>query len=202
VQPRFVYRVLDQDGSVLLQDLRLGQTSAPEAGAASVEAEGDGSGEDELGFGSEADREALPPGQLIAKTHAYLATDLLRGVVNHPRGTGRKARALGRPVAGKTGTTNDQGDAWFIGFSPDVVTGVWVGYDEKRVLGRGETGGRAALPIWIDFMQSALTDAPQQYFDLPDNVSKVHIDPDTGKRAGDGSTSGVPALFIKGTEPR
>ena len=70
-------------------------------------------------------------------------------------GTGRKLRRLGRPLAGKTGTTNDQGDAWFVGFSPEFTTGVWVGHDDNRVLGFGETGAGAALPIWSDFMEAS-----------------------------------------------
>jgi penicillin-binding protein 1A len=87
---------------------------------------------------------------VIPATQAYLTVDLLRATIAHPNGTGAKARALERPVAGKTGTTNSQADAWFVGFSPDVITGVWVGFDSKEVLGKGETGGRAALPIWMD----------------------------------------------------
>jgi penicillin-binding protein 1A len=193
VKPRFIYRVIDQEGNLLLEDLLLGEVFDPEAPAT---AEEDESGEDEVRSlalaDSEADPEALPPGQLIAETHAYLAADLLRGVVNHPRGTGRKARALGKPVAGKTGTTNDQGDAWFIGFSPDIATGVWVGYDEKRVLGRGETGGRAALPIWIDFMAAALRGRPPRDFEVPEGIVFARIDTKTG----------LLASSQEGTEPR
>ena len=137
---------------------------------------------------------------VMSRGGAAIISNMLEGVINE--GTGRKARNLRGPVAGKTGTTNDYHDALFVGFSPAVATGVWVGLDPGGTLGDKETGTRAALPIWIDFMQSALTDAPQQYFDLPDNIIKVHIDPDTGKRTGGGSTQGVPALFIKGTEPQ
>ena len=136
----------------------------------------------------------------MSREGAAIVSNMLQGVINE--GTGRKARILGGPLAGKTGTSNDYHDALFVGFSPAVAAGVWVGLDRGGTMGDKETGARAALPIWIDFMDSALTNAPQQYFDLPDNVSKVYIDPDTGKLAGDGSTSGVPALFIKGTEPR
>jgi penicillin-binding protein 1A len=210
VKPRFIHRVLDQEGNVLLEDLVLGEFPTPGHGAASVEDEEDGSGEDELRSANlaesaqegEADPTALPPGQLISKTHAYLATDLLRGVVNHPRGTGRRARSLGRPVAGKTGTTNDQGDAWFLGFSPDVATGVWVGYDEKRVLGRGETGGRAALPIWIDCMEAALRGRQARNFEVPDGIVFARIDTKTGLLASAQSETSVFQAFLKGTEPR
>jgi penicillin-binding protein 1A len=81
---------------------------------------------------------------------------LLEGVVQH--GTGVAARKLNHPLAGKTGTTNDYTDAWFIGFSPSITCGVWMGFDEKKPLGNNETGGQAALPIWIDFMRAAIAD--------------------------------------------
>jgi len=137
---------------------------------------------------------------VMSREGAAIVTNMLQGVINE--GTGRKARILRGPLAGKTGTSNDYHDALFVGFSPAVAAGVWVGLDRGGTLGDKETGARAALPIWIDFMGSVQADAPQQYFDLPDNVSKVYINPDNGKLADDGSSSGVPALFIKGTEPR
>jgi len=205
VKPRFIHRVTDRDGNLLLEDVLLGEIFDPEAGAT---AEGSGeneSGEDEVRSPAPADGEAvpeaLPPDQLIARTQAYLATDLLRGVVNHPHGTGRKARVLGRPVAGKTGTTNDQGDAWFIGFSPDIATGVWVGYDEKRVLGRGETGGRAALPIWIDFMHVALGSRPPRDFEVPDGIVFARVDTKTGLLASSQTETSLFQAFLEGTEP-
>lgn len=140
---------------------------------------------------------AKPAKRLVmSREGAAVISNMLEGVINE--GTGRKAQTLRGPVAGKTGTTNDYHDALFVGFSPAVAAGAWVGLDLGGTMGDKETGSRAALPIWINFMQAALADAPQQYFDLPDNVSKVYIDPDTGKR----SASGVPALFIKGSEPR
>ena len=209
VKPRFVDRVLDRDGNVLLEDLLLGESAVPEDDASTVEEQGSGSLEEEplpetptdAAEGSEADAEMLPPGQLISEAHAYLATDLLRGVVNHPRGTGGRARSLGRPVAGKTGTTNDQGDAWFVGFSPDIATGVWVGYDEKRVLGRGETGGRAALPIWIDFMEVALRNRPARDFVVPDGIVFARVDTKTGLLASSETETSLFQAFLEGTEP-
>ena len=203
VKPRFIYRVTDQEGNLLLEDLLLGELFDPEAGATAEEGGESESGEDEVPSlaPAEADPEALPPGQLIAETHAYLATDLLRGVVKHPRGTGRRARVLGKPVGGKTGTTNDQGDAWFIGFSPDVATGVWVGYDEKRVLGRGETGGRAALPIWIDFMDVALGGRPPRDFEVPDGIVFARVDTKTGLLASSQTETSLFQAFLEGTEP-
>jgi penicillin-binding protein 1A len=208
VTPRFIHRVLDQEGNVLLEDLALGEPPTP--GPVAASGQRDGSGVEELSGAlpaetateAETGQEALSPDQLISETHAYLATDLLRGVVNYPRGTGGRARSLGKPVAGKTGTTNDQGDAWFIGFSPDVTTGVWVGHDEKQVLGRGETGGRAALPIWIDFMEVALRDRPARNFEVPSGIVFARIDTKTGLLASAQSETSVFQAFLRGTEPR
>ena len=137
---------------------------------------------------------------VMSRTGAAIMTDMLSSVVQE--GTGRKARVIRRPVAGKTGTTNQYKDALFIGFSPSIATGVWVGRDEYKTLGNLETGARAALPIWIEFMTQALTDSPLQYFDIPDDVIKVRIDPITGLRASNNSTHTINALFKKGTEPR
>ena len=98
--------------------------------------------------------------------------ELLQGVVQH--GTAIAAKKLNHPVAGKTGTTNDYTDAWFIGFSPSITCGVWVGYDEKKTLGPEETGGHAALPIWIDFMRVALANPAlkQEAFARPADANK------------------------------
>jgi penicillin-binding protein 1A len=124
---------------------------------------------------------------------------MLEGVIKE--GTGKQARILGRAVAGKTGTTNDCKDALFIGFSPRVIAGVWVGRDVGGSLGVKETGARAALPIWIDFMKAALQNEPHQYFDIPDDVSQIRMDPITGLAQPDDSKRSVVALFKKGTEP-
>ncbi len=137
---------------------------------------------------------------VMSRAGAAIMTDMLSSVIQE--GTGRKARVIGRPVAGKTGTTNQYKDALFIGFSPSIATGVWVGRDEYKTLGNLETGARAALPVWIEFMTQALADSTFQYFDIPDDVIKVRIDPVTGQRASDNSTRTVNALFKKGTEPR
>ena len=110
---------------------------------------------------------------------AYQVTNLLKGVVTH--GTGRRARVLKRPLAGKTGTTNDLRDAWFMGFSPSLVTAVWVGMDDSSVLGYRETGAKAALPIWIDFMGQALKDQPITDFPVPPGITLEQIDAETGE---------------------
>jgi penicillin-binding protein 1A len=140
------------------------------------------------------DHLARPRERLISQQSNYILVHLLQGVAS--RGTAASARKLGKPAAGKTGTTNDSADAWFMGFTHDVVTGVWVGNDEpKNPLGRGETGSRAALPIWISFMQEALSKRPQPDFDVPEGITFVRIDPNTGLRARPGSPSSVMEAF-------
>ena len=100
-------------------------------------------------------------------------------------GTAQRARALGRrDLAGKTGTTNEQRDAWFSGFNQSLVAIAWVGFDSSAPLGRGETGGRAALPAWIDFMRVALADSPDRPPEMPEGLVTVRIDPTTGLRVG------------------
>jgi penicillin-binding protein 1A len=135
----------------------------------------------------------------MSRTGAAIITNMLEAVVQE--GTGRKARIIGRPVAGKTGTSNSYKDALFVGFAPSVATGVWVGNDDGSTLGDRETGARAALPIWIEFMTAALSRRPLQYFDIPDDVIQVRMNPDNGRRAADSSSHAVKALFKKGTEP-
>lgn len=131
---------------------------------------------------------------------AYLMTSLLRGVVE--RGTAVRAKALKRPVAGKTGTTNDFTDAWFIGFEPSLAAAVWVGYDDKREsLGPHEEGARAALPIWMDFWAEATKDKPVEEYPIPGNIVFVPVD-----ELGRPGRAGVPGVqmeaFVAGTEPR
>jgi penicillin-binding protein 1A len=105
-------------------------------------------------------------------------------------------------VAGKTGTTDTYRDALFLGFSPRVVAGVWVGLDHYSTLGDKETGARAALPIWIDFMQEAIADRPHHDFTLPNGVIKVQIDADSGLLASEDCPRAVTMVFKKGTEPK
>ena len=140
--------------------------------------------------------------QVLAEDTTYLLVSMMEGVVQ--RGTATRAKELGRPLAGKTGTTNDSTNAWFLGYSPSLVTGVWVGYDENRKsIGNRETGGRAALPIWIDFMKEALKDMPIEEFPVPSGISLVQIDTTNGLLAASGC-SGEPftEVFKKGTEPK
>ena len=144
---------------------------------------------------------AQPQKKLVmSREGAAIITNMLEGVVQE--GTGRKARNLRGPVAGKTGTTNNYQDALFVGFSPVITAGVWVGLDPGGTLGDRETGAKAALPIWIQFMKAAPATESPPYFDLPEDVVKVRMDPQTGTLEADGSQKAVDALFIKGSEPK
>jgi penicillin-binding protein 1A len=131
---------------------------------------------------------------------AFILTSLLRGVVE--RGTAARARRLKRPVAGKTGTTNDFTDAWFVGYEPFLAAGVWVGFDDKREsLGRGETGSAAALPIWMEFWAAATADRPIEEYPIPGNVVFVPVD-DMGRPGAPGAAGVHMEAFVAGTEPR
>lgn len=130
---------------------------------------------------------------------AYQMVSILEGVVE--RGTAVRLKSLGRPLAGKTGTTNRSHDAWFIGFSPDLVVGVYVGYDEPRSLGRRETGSSVAVPVFKDFMSAALADKPPIPFRIPAGIRHVQINADTGVRARPGDENVIWESFVVGTEP-
>ena len=111
-------------------------------------------------------------------------------------------REVGKPIAGKTGTTNDEKDAWFIGFSPDIVVGIYVGYDKPRNLGRGMTGGHLAAPIARDFLKLALADKPAIPFKVPAGIKLIRVVSKTGMRAGPGETAGtILEAFKPGTAP-
>ena len=131
---------------------------------------------------------------------AFIMTSLLQGVVR--RGTAARAASLRRPIAGKTGTTNDMTDAWFIGYEPTLAAGVWVGYDDKRKsLGRHEEGSKAALPIWMDFWAEVMKDKPIQEFAVPGNIVFVPVD-GSGYAAAPGTPGARMEPFISGSEPR
>ena len=138
--------------------------------------------------------------QVISPQTAYVMTDLLKAVVQE--GTGWRVKALHRPVAGKTGTTNDLRDAWFMGYTPQLVTGVWVGYDDRTPMGKGETGSRAASPIWLYFMREVLKDMPTEDFPVPTGVVFAKIDAKTGLLASPYSKKTVFQAFREGTEPK
>jgi penicillin-binding protein 1A len=223
VVPRYIHRVSDREGNLLLEDVTLGSEPDEEliARLAAQLAERDA---DEPATTQEPE-EPMPPVELTLEDHpdapddpmlegngdapdedrlipeedAYLMTDMLRAVVNE--GTGRRVARLGRPLGGKTGTTNDQADAWFLGFSPEIATGVWVGHDEIRFLGAGETGSRAAAPIWLDYMESALADVPVRDFPAPRSIVFARIDRETGLLATRQTQETLFQAFLAGTEP-
>jgi len=137
---------------------------------------------------------------VVSPETAAIMTDMLQAVVQ--AGTGKAARRIGRPLAGKTGTTDSYKDALFVGFSPTVVVGVWVGLDHHGTLGNKETGAMAALPIWIDFMEQVLAGRPYRDFTMPEGVVKVRIDAESGLLASENCPNTVTVVFKKGTEPK
>ena len=137
---------------------------------------------------------------VISKETAYLITNMMEDVIQ--KGTGQAAKVIGRPIAGKTGTTDEFINAWFIGGAPNLVAGIYVGFDDRRSLGETESGAHAALPIWINFMKEALKQMPVMAFTIPEGVTFVKVDPATGLLEGEqeGQASSV-ELFTKGSEP-
>jgi len=116
-------------------------------------------------------------------------------------GTGRRVKSIGRPVGGKTGTTNDVRDAWFIGFTPSLITGVWVGFDQEKSLGGHEVGGRAAAPIWLYFMEKALQGKPAETFPVPAGIVFISVDARTGRPAPGGGPGTLQECFLDSAPP-
>jgi len=137
--------------------------------------------------------------QIADPRKTYQVVSMLEGVVQ--RGTGIRIRALGRPIAGKTGTTNESRDAWFIGFSPDLAVGVFIGFDEPRTLGKNETGSSVAVPVFRDFMKEALADRQATPFRVPAGIRHVQINAKTGARARLQDENVIWESFLVGTEP-
>ena len=138
--------------------------------------------------------------QVISSETAYVMTDLLKAVINE--GTGWRSKPLKKPAAGKTGTTNDLRDAWFVGYTPSMVTGVWVGYDDRKPMNHQETGSRAANPIWLYFMTEAVKNRPSEDFPVPEGVVLGKIDAKTGLLAGPHSEKTLTQAFKAGQEPK
>jgi penicillin-binding protein 1A len=135
----------------------------------------------------------------LAPEVAFLMTSMMRDVIRE--GTGRAALVLNRKdLAGKTGTTNEYRDAWFVGYNSDLVVTSWVGFDQPAPLGRAETGGRAALPIWIDYMREVLPSLPEKALATPENIVKATVNMETGKPTEPSDPDALEEYFVKGTE--
>jgi penicillin-binding protein 1A len=173
-----------------------------ETAAADAQEDADGDAESESIF--KVVETALEPRyapRVISAQNAFIMRSMMREVVQ--RGTAVRAKALGRSdIAGKTGTTNDQVDAWFSGFNDQVVTTTWVGFDNQRKMGRRETGSRAALPMWIDFMKLALEGRPENLQEQPQGLVTVRIDAESGERADRDSRNSLFEVFRVENAPR
>lgn len=219
VDPYFVASIEDRDGSVVYRaeparacrdcpERLLDDARAAQAQAASTEHTPPGPATTaatrllpiasaqaaNVGTGTGGDGKTKLAPRAIDRRNAYLVSSLMRDVVR--RGTGHDAMVLKRSdLAGKTGTTNEHRDAWFTGFNDQLVTSVWVGFDDFSSLGRGEFGAKAALPIWIDYMRVALQDVPERPFAMPPGVSTARIDPETGTLASSDDSRAIQEVF-------
>jgi penicillin-binding protein 1A len=137
--------------------------------------------------------------QVLDPMTAYQITSMLEGVVQ--RGTGYVIHDLGYPIAGKTGTTNDEKDAWFIGYTRDLVVGLYMGYDQPKPMGHGSTGGGLAAPVFKEFMAAALKDNPPTEFPVPPGMKLISVDRKTGMRAASGAPGSIVEAFKPGTGP-
>jgi penicillin-binding protein 1A len=147
---------------------------------------------------TDKDKPAVAP-RVLSPEVSFLVASMMQDVIRE--GTGQKALILGRKdLSGKTGTTNDYRDAWFSGFNADVVTTAWIGFDQPASLGRGETGARAALPIWIDFMRNALQGIPEKPLIPPQSVVRITVNSETGKPTTADDPQAMQEYFIQGTE--
>ena len=183
IRPTLIDRIQDRDGkTVFRHDAR----PCPECAAVAWEAQ------DAPEVPDTRERIADP-------ASAYQIVSMLQGVVQ--RGTGRRLAAIGKPLAGKTGTTNDSEDTWFVGFTPDLVAGVFIGFDNPRTLGGRETGASAALPVFGDFMVGALKDKPAIPFRIPPGIRLVRVNSHTGQPARPGESDVILEAFKPGTEP-
>ncbi len=209
VKPYYIDRIESSDGEVLFQQQPLVVCQDCKVVAAEdrleTETAEDQTPQQPSEIQEQAVEEALPvieyAPRVITAQNAFIMRNILREVVQ--RGTAVRAKVLGRmDIAGKTGTTNDQKDAWFSGFNDQVVTTAWVGFDDQKPLGVRETGGRAALPMWIDYMREALKGLPVNPEEQPENIVTVRVDSDTGERATENSRRTYFEIFTVGTEPK
>jgi penicillin-binding protein 1A len=199
VQPYFIERIEDAAGQVVFQAApkrvcpQCEQAANPgvpgEPGAQALK----------VGDGSRGEPAPLPPEEVaprvITAQNAYVMDDMMADVIK--RGTGVRARSLNRgDIAGKTGTTNEAKDTWFNGFTTNLVTTVWVGFDQERPLGEAEEGAHTALPIWINFMGEALKGVTEQHRVMPDGIVTLRISPDTGALVSAENPNGLPEIFM------
>ena len=180
VQPIFIKKIVTMKGEVLEENIPY------------LESEEKEEEEENLEPSSSVLRE-----RVISPQNAFIMTHLLEGAVQH--GTGQRAKVLGRPIAGKTGTSSDYTDAWFIGYTPSLLTTVWVGFDDKNTLGKDETGARAALPIWISFMDQALANTPLETFKVPPGITLRKVNIESGLPSNEDSKETIMEAFIEGT---
>jgi penicillin-binding protein 1A len=214
VRPIFIQKIVDRDGNVLEENLPPIPSSEPGDVSESIVQSFEPNFKKEkttrpsilpprVAAALDANAVDAPPAEirrrLISPETAYIMTNLLQGVVQD--GTGWRVKALGRPAAGKTGTTDSLYDAWFIGYTPTLIAGVWVGFDLEASLGKDETGSRAASPIWLAYMHEVLEGKPIKDFTVPPGIVFKKINPDTGLLALPNDRKAVFECFRQGTAP-
>ena len=208
VDPVFIREVVDRDGKLLDADVPLlhpgieSASRSPDVGDVATDGSTLQQVLAEIRDGSEdriAGERPRHGDQVLEPEVAYLMTDLLRAVVQE--GTGWRAKALGRPLGGKTGTTNEMNDAWFMGFTPEIVAGIWVGYDVAQPLGKNESGSRAASPIFVDFMGRVLRGRAPTEFPVPDGIIFIRMDRKSGLLASPGTDDYLFQPFREGNAP-
>lgn len=188
VHPKAITKILDRDGKDLIINFEM-MEKRPPMEKKPVE------GEEPNPFLANLNEERVYDARL-----SYLMTNLLKGVILN--GTGQGAKSAGPYIAGKTGTTNNYVDAWFIGFSPNLVTGVWTGFDDNKTLGYGETGARAALPTWREFMKEGIKKFGERDFYVPPGIINVLIEKETGNLATSRNKAAMMEAFVQGFEPK
>lgn len=204
IEPVFVTKVVDSLGNVLEEYAPPSyNVKEEEVQKAKEEADKTDNNEEEPKDKETPEKEKAydDPRRVIDKGTAYVMTSLLQSVVEEGTAWRIKKAFPNIPLAGKTGTTNDFIDAWYIGYSPDIVTGVWIGLDEEKSIGKAETGSRAASPIWVEYMSAALKDRPVKNFSAPEDVEFIKIDPLTGLLAKPDTENAKFECFKKGTVP-
>lgn len=203
-RPLMVKKVIDRKGKIILENLNLDARFTEET--QKMEEDFEVKRQAYLKKSQESEGTDSPiyfenPEQLIRPQTAYVITNMLKGVIEDPNGTGGQAARLGREAAGKTGSTNGYVDAWFLGYTPNIATGVWVGFDKEKTIGKSEVGGKSALPIWLDYMKDVHEKLPVLSFPIPEGVKIVKVDAESGKLANSASKRVINQAFIDGTEP-